>query len=330
MRAIVTERFGGPEAVALHDDWPEPTPGPGQVKVRLAARAVQYVDVLMVAGKYQFRPEPPFVPGGEASGEIVGLGDGVEGWSVGDQVMSRHSPGGFAEFGVCDVAELAPKPAAFTMEQAAGFRSAYATAYHTLVQRGSVQAGETLVVLGAAGGIGLAAIQMGKALGARVIAVSSTPEKQAATLEAGADEAIDYGPPTDGNPGRFRETIKEMTDGRGADAFWDPLGGWAFEECTRCIAWGGRILILGFLAGAPALAKTNHLLIKGASAIGCRLGGLNDYEPDVAAANMKALVELADAGKLNPLVSKTLPLANAADALQMLIDRSAIGKIVLT
>lgn len=329
MRAIVCERFGGPEVLALHEDWPAPTPGPGEVKVKIEARSVQYVDVLMVAGKYQFRPEPQFVPGGEASGEIVEIGAGVEGLRVGDKVMSRHQPGAFAEYGVCPVAEIAPLPKGFSMEQAAGFRSAYATAYHALVQRGQVSAGETLVVLGAAGGIGLAAIQMGKALGARVIAVSSSKDKQAATLEAGADHAIDYGPETDGNPGRFRETIKELTDGKGADVFWDPLGGWAFEECTRCINWGGRILILGFLAGAPALAKTNHLLIKGASAVGVRLGGLNDYQPDVAAQNIAALVKLAEAGKLNPLVSKTLPLESAREALQMLIDRSAIGKVVL-
>lgn len=329
MRAIVCERFGGPEVLALHDDWPEPTPGAGEVKVKIEARSVQYVDVLMAAGKYQFRPEPPFVPGGEAAGEIVELGAGVTGLKVGDKVMSRHQPGSFAEFGVCPIAEIAPVPKGFSMGQAAGFRSAYATAYHSLVQRAHMQKGETLVVLGAAGGIGLAAIQMGKALGARVIAVSSSEEKQAATLAAGADEAIGYGPPTDGNPGRFRERIKELTDGKGADVFWDPLGGWAFEECTRCINWGGRILILGFLAGAPALAKTNHLLIKGASAVGCRLGGLNDYEPDVAAANIDALVKLAETGVLSPVVSKTLPLEAASEAMQLLIDRKAIGKVVL-
>jgi len=330
MRAIVCERFGGPEAVALHDDWPEPEAGPGEVKVKIAARAVQYVDVLMVAGKYQFRPEPPFVPGGEAAGEIVAVGEGVVGVKVGDKVMSRHSPGAFAEYGVCPASEIAPVPKAFSMEQAAGFRSAYTTAYHALIQRGHMLAGETLVVLGAAGGIGLAAIQMGKALGARVIAVASTEEKRKATLAAGADFAIDYGPPTEGNPGRFRETIKEMTDGKGADVFWDPLGGWAFEECTRCINWGGRILILGFLAGAPALAKTNHLLIKGASAVGCRVGGVSEFQPELARQNVDALIEMANAGKLDPLVTAVLPLAEADKALQMLIDRTAIGKVVLT
>ncbi len=329
MRAIVCERFGGPEAVALHDDWPEPEAGPGEVKVRIAARAVQYVDVLMVAGKYQFRPEPPFVPGSEAAGEIVALGAGVTGIAVGDQVMSRHAPGAFAEYGVCPATEIAPVPAGFSMQQAAGFRSAYATAYHALVQRAGVRGGETLVVLGAAGGIGLAAIQVGKALGMEVIAVASSEEKRQATLRAGADHAIGYGPPTDGNPGRFRDAVKELTGGRGGDVFWDPLGGWAFEEATRCINWAGRILILGFLAGAPALAKTNHLLIKGASAVGVRLGGLTEFQPELAAANLKALIQMAEAGKLNPLVSAVLPLAEAGKALQMLIDRTAIGKVVL-
>jgi len=329
MRAIVCERFGGPEVLALHTDWREPEPGPGEVKVRIEARAVQYVDVLMAAGKYQFRPEPPFVPGGEAAGTVVTVGPGVTDIRVGDRVMTRHSPGAFAEFGVCRAYELAPAPARFTMEQAAGFRSAYTTAYHALIQRGRIEAGETLVVLGAAGGIGLAAIQMGKALGARVIAVSSSEAKRKATLEAGADVAIDYGPPREGNPGRFRETIKDLTEGKGADVFWDPLGGWAFEECTRCINWGGRILILGFLAGAPALAKTNHLLIKGASAVGCRVGGLNEFEPEVAKANLDALLKMAEAGRFDPLVSAVLPLGEAAKALQMLIDRTAIGKVVL-
>jgi len=330
MRAIVCEKFGGPEAVVLHNDFPVPEAGEGEVLVKIEARAVQYVDVLMVAGKYQFRPDPPFIPGGEAAGEIVSVGLGVEDWSVGDKVMSRHQPGAFAEFAVSKAAELAPVPNNFNMAQAAGFRSAYTTAYHALVQRGSLSEGETLVVLGAAGGIGLAAIQMGKALGARVIAVASSEVKRSACLEAGADFAIDYGPPTDGNPGRFREKIKEMTGGQGADVFWDPLGGWAFEECTRCINWGGRILILGFLAGAPALAKTNHLLIKGASAVGCRVGGLNEFQPDTAQANVQAIGRMADEGKLNPLVSATLPLDQAAKALQMLIDRDAIGKVILT
>ncbi len=329
MRAIICERFGGPDAVKLHTDAPEPEAGPGQVKVKIAARAVQYVDVLMVAGKYQFRPEPPFIPGGEAAGEIVAVGAGVTDYAIGQQVMSRHSPGGFADFGVCSAMDLAPIPKGFSMEQAAGFRSAYATAYHALVQRASIQPGETLVVLGAAGGIGLAAIQVGKALGATVIAVASSAEKQAATLAAGADHAIGYGDPAEGNPGRFRETIKDLTGGKGADVFWDPLGGWAFEECTRCINWGGHILILGFLAGAPALAKTNHLLIKGASAVGVRLGGFTEFQPELAADNLKALIEMAGAGKLNPLVSAVLPLAKADVALQMLIDRTAIGKVVL-
>ncbi len=330
MRAIVCERFGGPEAVALRENWPEPEAGPGEVKVKIAARAVQYVDVLMVAGKYQFRPEPEFVPGGEAAGEIVALGEGVTGFKIGDQVMSRHTPGAFAEFGVSPAAETVLVPNGLSMEQAACFRSAYATAYHALVQRANIQSGETLVVLGAAGGIGLAAIQVGKALGANVIAVASSEVKRKACIEAGADDAVDYGSPTDGNPGRFREMVKKRTGGKGADVIWDPLGGWAFDEATRCLNWGARILILGFLAGAPALAKTNHLLIKGASAVGVRLGGLTDFQPEIAAANMTALCDMASAGKLNPMVSTVLPLANAAKALQMLIDREAIGKVVLT
>lgn len=329
MRAIVCETLGTPDTLVVHTDWPEPEPKPGEIKVRLLARAVQYVDVLMVAGQYQTKPPVPFIPGGEAAGEIVALGEGVTGFAVGDMVMSRHTPcGAFADYGVSPADQTMHIPKGMPVEAAAGFRSAYATAYHALVQRGRLQAGETLLIHGAAGGIGLAAVQVGKALGATVIGAASTEEKRAVVLANGADHVIDYEPVTDGR-GTFREKVKELTGGKGADVVYDPVGDWVFEESMRCINWGARILILGFLGGSPALARTNHLLIKGASAVGVRLGGFVDNEPDVAAANLRALVDLAEKGLLKPHVSHTLPLERAAEALQLLVDRRVIGKAVL-
>lgn len=322
MKAIVCEAFGGPEVLAWRDMPDPPPPGPGEVQVRLLARGAQYVDVLMLAGKYQFRPEPPFIPGGEAAGEIVALGAGVAGLAVGDRVMTRHSPGSF-----CTLANVAAEvcdavPAGFSLEEAAVFRSAYHTAYHALLQRGRLQAGETVLIHGAAGGIGIPAIQIAKLFGATVIATASTEEKRAACLAEGADHAIDY-------RGGFRDAVKTLTGGKGVDVVYDPIGDGVFDESMRCLNWGARLLILGFLGGAPALAKTNHLLIKGASAVGVRIGGVAEFQPELAAANMQALLRLAAEGKLRPRISHRFPLERAAEAIQAIIDRAVIGKAVL-
>ena len=321
MKAIVCEAFGGPEVLAFRE-LPDPQPpGAGEIQVRLSARGVQYVDVLMLAGTYQFRPEPPFIPGSEAAGEIVALGDGVGGFAVGDRVMTRHSPGSFctlanARAEACDLV-----PAAMSLEAASVFRGAYHTAYHALLQKGRLQTGEWVLIHGAAGGIGIAAIQIAKLFGARVIATASTDEKRAACLEEGADFAIDY-------RGGFRDRVKKISGG-GVDIVYDPIGAAVFDESMRCLNWGARLLILGFLGGAPALAKTNHLLIKGAEAIGVRIGGVNEFQPALAAANIKALIQLAADGRLRPRISARFPLEQAADALQAVIDRKIIGKAVL-
>ena len=323
MRAVVCEAFGGPEVLALRDLPDPPAPDTGQVQVRIAARGVQYVDVLMLAGKYQVRPEPPFVPGGEAAGTVIAVGPGVTRFRVGDKVMSRHPGGSFAELGNAEADACEFIPPNMGTEAAAVFRSAYQTAYHALLQKGRLQPKEWVLIHGAAGGIGMAAIQVAKLFGARVIATASTEEKRQACLAEGADHAIDY-------RGGFRDRVKELTGGRGVDIVYDPIGAEVFEESTRCLAWGARLLILGFLGGAPALAKTNHLLIKGAEAIGVRVGGLIEFQPAVAAANMSTLIKLAGEGKLKPHISHRLPLAQAADALQAVIDRKVIGKAVLT
>ncbi|MBV9858944.1 MAG: NADPH:quinone oxidoreductase family protein [Alphaproteobacteria bacterium] len=322
MRAIVCESFGGPEVLALRQMPEPPPPEPGELQVRIAARGVQYVDVLMLAGKYQFRPEPPFIPGGEAAGEVVALGAGVTHFRLGDRVMSRHRLGAFAEIGNAKASECDPVPEGMSLNAAAVFRSAYHTAYHALLQRGRLKSGDWVLIHGAAGGIGLAAIQIAKLFGATVVATASSEEKRAACREEGADHVIDY-------RGGFRDEVKALTADRGVDIVYDPIGAEVFEESMRCLAWGGRILILGFLGGAPALARTNYLLIKGAEAIGVRLGGVTEHQPEIGVANMKILVELAAQKKLRPRIWRRYRLEDAAAAIQAVIDREVIGKAVL-
>jgi len=322
MKAVVCEAFGGPEVLALREVPEPPLPGPGELQVRIQARGVQYVDVLMLAGKYQYRPEPPFVPGGEGAGEVVAVGPGVGGFKPGDRVMSRQRLGAFAELGNCKADDCDRIPAALSLEEAAVFRGAYSTAYHALLQRGRLAKGDRVLIHGASGGIGIPAIQIAKLFGAEVIATASTDEKRAVCLAEGADHAIDY---REG----FRDKVMELTGGRGVDIIYDPVNGPTFEESLRCLAWGGRILILGFLGGEPARARTNYLLIKGIEAIGVRIGGLNEAHPEIAAANSRTLLDLAGQGKLKPRIWRRYALSEAAGAVQALIDRQVIGKAVV-
>jgi NADPH2:quinone reductase len=322
MKAMLCERFGGPEVLAEREVPDPPPPGVGEIQIRIEARGVQYVDVLMLAGTYQFRPEPPFVPGGEAAGHVVAVGPDVTGFATGDAVMSRHPLGAFAELGNAKAILCDRVPAGLSMAEAGVFRGAYTTAYHALLQRGRIREGEWVLVHGAAGGIGIAAIQMAKIFGAKVIATASSEEKRRACLEEGADHAIDY-------RAGFVDQVKELTGGRGVDIVYDPIGDKVAEESLRCLAWGGRLLILGFLGGGPTNIKSNYLLIKGIDAIGVRIGGLNDASPALAIANMKALIALADQGKLRPRISHRFRLSQAAEALRAVIDRAVIGKAVL-
>lgn len=322
MKAMVCESYGGPEVLALRDVPDPPPPGPGEIQVRIGARGVQYVDVLMLAGKYQFRPDPPFIPGNEAAGVVTAVGAGVSDFEVGERVMSRHALGACAELGNAKAALCDRIPEGMSIEHAGVFRGAYATAYHALIQRGRLAAGEWVLVHGAAGGIGIAAIQVAKLFGARVIATASTDEKRAACLEEGADHAIDY-------RGGFVDRVKELTGGRGVDIVYDPIGDKVAEESLRCLAWGGRLLILGFLGGGPTNIRSNYLLIKGIEAVGVRIGGLNEANPALALANMKTLTELAGQGKLTPRISHRFRLDQTAQALQAVIDREVIGKAVV-
>ena len=322
MKAVVCEAFGGPEVLALRE-VPDPTvPGDGEVTVKIGARGAQYVDVLMLAGKYQLRPEPPFIPGSEAAGEVVAIGPDVTRFKLGDRVMSRHRLGAFAELGNASAENCDPIPAGLSLDEAAVFRGAYSTAYHALLQRGRLAKGDRILIHGAAGGIGIPAIQIAKLFGSEVIATASTEEKRSVCLAEGADHAIDY-------QAGFRDKVMELTGGRGVDIIYDPVNGSTFEESLRCLAWAGRILILGFLGGPPALARTNYLLIKGIEAIGVRIGGLNEAHPEIAAANAKVLLDLAAQGKLKPRIWRRFPLSEAAEAVRALIDRKVIGKAVL-
>jgi NADPH2:quinone reductase len=317
MRAIVCEQLGDPEKLVLRE-VPSPTPGPGEVKVALRARGVSFVDVLVIAGQYQTKREVPFIPGGEAAGVVVEVGAGVEHVAPGDRVLV---PGGYADEVVAPAARVLPLPATVSFEAGAAFRSAYATAYYGL-QRGRLAPGETLLVHGAAGGVGLAAVDVGKLLGATVIATASSDDKLAVCKQMGADHVIDY---TKG----FRDRVKVLTDDRGADVIYDPVGGDVSDESMRCIAPFGRLLIVGFTSGRPAALKANHLLIKDAEAIGFTIGALSRLDPERERKNLAILTGWLAAGRITPHVSHALPLERAAEALNLVRDRKVIGKAVL-
>ena len=317
MQAIFCEQLGGPEHLVLRE-IASPTPGPGEVRVALRARGVSFVDVLTIAGEYQTKREVPFIPGSEAAGVVIETGPGVEHVSAGDRVLV---PGGFADETVVAAGQVIPLPATVSFETAAAFRANYCTAYYAL-QRGRVQAGEVLLVHGAAGGVGLAAVDVGKLLGATVIATASTPEKLAVCTRMGADHVINY---THG----FREQVKDLTADRGADVIYDPVGGDVFDESMRCIAPFGRLLIVGCTSGRAAVVKTNHLLIKDAEAIGFTIGALGRLDPARERKNLAILIGWLAAGRITPHVSHRFPLAQAAEALTVVRERKVMGKAVL-
>jgi NADPH2:quinone reductase len=317
MQVVMCEAHGGPDSLVVKS-VESPVPGPGEVKIRLRARGVSYTDVLRIAGQYHVKTEPPFVPGSEAAGEILQLGPDVKGLKIGDRVVCG---GGFAEETVQATGSVVKLPDTVGFEAAAAFRSNYMTAYYAL-QRGRLRAGETLLVHGAAGGVGLATVDMGKLMGARVIATARNPERLKVCKQLGADDVIDYSH-------GFRDKVLSLTDGRGADVIFDPVGGDVFDESMRCVAPFGRILIVGFTGGRPGLAKTNHLLVKDAEVIGFTIGALNRLDPLLAQRNLVTLVGWLGAKRISPYHSHALPLAQAADALKLIIDRKVIGKVLL-
>lgn len=318
MKAAFCETLDGPDGVAVRDiDDPGP-PGEGQIRVAVGACGVSFADLLMTRGGYQVKPPLPFVLGGEAAGRVVAVGADAGGFEVGDPVLLSA---GCVEEAVVDAARATRIPPGVDIEAAASFRSNYTTALYGL-QRGRLRAAETLLVHGAGGGVGLAAVDVGKLTGATVIATAGSEAKLAAARDLGADHLIDY-------RGGFRERVKELTGGRGADVIYDPVGGDVFDESMRCVAPFGRILIVGFTGGRPALAKTNHLLIKDAEAIGFTIGGLAQRDPAWAERNQRALMNWLGAGRIRPHVSHRVPLDRAADALRLIAGREVIGKAVV-
>ena len=320
-RAVVCRELGPPERLRLETFASQPL-SPGQVRVAIRAAGINFPDILMAAGDYQLKPELPFTPGVEAAGDVVEVDGAVRGVTVGDRVIVKMRHGAYADEAVVTPSQLTPLPSNFDYAEGATFLAAHGTAYHALVDRGQLRAGEVLLVHGAGGGVGLAAVEMGKLLGATVIAVASSEEKLAVARGKGADHALLYAREP------FRDAVKRITQGRGADVVFDPVGGAIFEDSVRCIAWGARLLVVGFTGGV-GLARTNLLLIKGASVLGVRAGEAVRRDPSAGAARIKALLEWAEQGKIRPHVSHRLPLKDYASAMRLLIERKAIGRVVL-
>jgi len=318
---VVCRELGPPECLRLEDFASAPLEH-GQVRVAVRAAGINFPDILMVAGDYQLKPELPFTPGVEAAGEVAEIGDGASGVAVGDRVMAKMRYGAYAEEVVVAPSQLTPLPPNFDFAEAATFLAAHGTAHHALVDRARLQPGEVLLVHGAGGGVGLAAVEVGKLLGATVIAAASSEEKLAAAKKKGADHLVLY--PRE----PFREAVKRVTEGRGADVVFDPVGGEVLEGSLRCIAWGARILVVGFTGGIGH-ARTNLLLIKGASVLGVRAGEAGRRNPAMANARTSTLLQWAAAGKVRPHVSHRLPLSDYAQAMRLLIDRKAIGRVAL-
>ena len=322
MKAVVCKAFGPPESLVI-EDLPSPTPGPGEAVISVKSASVNFPDVLIIQNKYQMKPPLPFSPGSELAGIVKAVGDGVTSFRPGDAVMAITGYGAFAEEVTVDATRLLKIPAGMDFSQAAAFGLTYATSEHALCDRGALKSGETLLVLGAAGGVGIAAIEIGKILGARVIACASTDEKLAVCREHGADEGINYATED------LRERIKTLTDGKGADVVYDPVGGPYTEPALRSIAWRGRLLVVGFAAGDIPKIPLNLTLLKGCSIVGVFWGEFTRREPRRFAEAMEKLGRWFAEGKLKPHVSATFPLARTADALTLMAERKVQGKVVL-
>jgi len=322
VKAVLCKAFGPPESLVL-EDVPAPEAGPSELLLDVYASAVNFPDVLMIEGKYQSRPPFPFSPGQEVAGVVAAVGEGVTGFSVGDRVFGGTGVGGFAEQITVPAGAMRHMPAGMSFVQASAISTTYGTSYYALKQRAALQPGETLLVLGAAGGVGLAAVELGKAMGARVIAAASSAEKLAAAKAAGADELIDY------SDGELKDKVKNLTGGRGADVIYDPVGGELFDQCMRSIAWYGRVLVIGFAAGDIPRVPINLILLKSCQVVGVFYGAWSARFRDEAAENFREILDLYRSGRINPLIGREYPLADYANALRDLSERRAIGKVVV-
>jgi NADPH2:quinone reductase len=323
VRALLCHQFGPPESLAV-EDVDEPEPGPGEVVVDVRACSATFPDVLMIQGLYQFKPPFPFSPGGEVAGVVSAMGDDVSDVSIGDRVIVPLGWGGMAEQVRAAASSVVPLPEGVSFEAAAGFLYAHGTAFHALRDRGALQPGETLLVLGAAGGVGLAAVELGATMDATVIAAASSESKLAVCRERGAAMTIDY------EREDLKSAVRELTGGRGADVVYDPVGGRFSEPALRSIAWSGRYLVIGFAAGEIPKLPLNLPLLKGCSVVGVFWGAFVQHEPERAAANTRELVAMLGDGRLQPHVSAAFPLAEAGQAIRHLADRKAEGRVVVT
>jgi NADPH2:quinone reductase len=322
MKALLCKAWGGPETLVL-EELPSPRPGPGEVVIDVKAAGVNFPDVLIIQNKYQVKPPLPFAPGAELAGVIKETGAGVTGFGPGDRVIAMTTWGAFAEECVARVGQLIRMPAGLDFATAAAFTLTYGTSWHALKDRGELRAGETLLVLGAAGGVGLAAVEIGKALGARVIAAASSAEKLAVCRAHGADETIDYASED------LRARLKSIAGDKGVDVVYDPVGGPYAEPAIRSTGWRGRYLVIGFAHGEIPRIPLNLMLLKGSSLVGVYWGDWTRREPDAAAAGMTELLGWLEAGKLKPHLSGRYPLARAAEALVALASRKVAGKLVV-
>lgn len=322
MKAIVCKEFGPPEKL-VYEDLPLRAPGANEVRIKVQAAGVNFPDVLIIQNKYQFKGTPPFAPGGEVCGTIAEVGAKVTKWKVGDRVAAMTLQGGFAEECIAPAAVCEAVPDSMSSSIAAAFHLVYGTVIHALKDRGQLQPGETLLVLGASGGVGMGAIQLGKIMGARVIAAASSPEKLAFCKQLGADEVIDYSQES------LKDAVKKLTGGNGADVIFDPVGGQYAQDSFSCINWKGRHLVIGFASGPIPEIALNRLLLKGCASLGVFWGSFIQREPEAQAANVRQLYAWFEEGKLKPLVSREYPLSQGAQALRDMADRKVAGKVVL-
>ncbi len=322
VKAIVCRRHGGLDTLKLQDIDIDP-PGPGQVHIRVRACGINFPDTLQIAGTYQTQTYPPFVPGQEVAGDVIACGEGVDGFAPGDRVFAATGIGGYAEEVVAKAEWVTKMSDAMDYVTGAGFAITYGTSHLALKYRAGLLPGENLLVTGAAGGVGVTAIEVGKLLGARVIAAARGEHKLAMARDLGADETVDY----DAEDMRVR--VKELSGGRGADVIYDPVGGDVFDACMRCINWEGRILIIGFASGRIPTAKMNIVLVKNIALLGFAWSTYRTFKPELFHDSYDELLRWYDAGKLRCYISKTYPLEDAAGALEELTARKTTGKVVL-
>lgn len=322
MKAVLCKQHGLPETLVV-EEVADLVPDAKQIVISVKACGVNFPDTLIIQNLYQFKPALPFSPGGELAGVVKAVGEGIKHLQVGQPVLAFTGWGGFAEEVLADSKQVIPLPPGLDFTMAAAFMMTYGTSFHALKDRAQIQPGETLLVLGAAGGVGLAAIELGKKMGARVIAAASTAEKLAVCREHGADETINY------ETEDLRERVKQLTDGKGVDVIYDPVGGKYTESALRSIAWKGRYLVVGFAAGDIPKIPLNLVLLKGCAILGVFWGDFSARESQINMANGMQLFQWLLQGALKPHVSKTYPLEKAGEALRALMDRQVTGKVVL-